>query len=219
MEEPDPDEKIFDFAYLMALRDATVQQAFPSSGKGSKKLLFQCTEAREVLSSYIESIFAGRPKDFYVVESKVEEAFNAFLKMHGSSAHFTFGNAQKLINMSAKYMYMATYGRPELRGRFAACHCPMDAILIRTVVSEADKKVSGNALSDEECRILQEFLNVCAPKPESGKVSICGGAHLGAGLRRSTTASSRRLYACWHAQRASILSSMTTCTDKTDPLC
>ena len=159
MEEPDPDEKIFDFAYLMALRDATVQQAFPSSGKGSKKLLFQCTEAREVLS------------------------FNAFLKMHGSSAHFTFGNAQKLINMSAKYMYMATYGRPELRGRFAACHCPMDAILIRTVVSEADKKVSGNALSDEECRILQEFLNVCAPKPESGK-----GKHLWRGAPWSRVA-------------------------------
>lgn len=173
MEEPDLDEKIFDFAYLMALRDATVQQAFPSSGKGSKKLLIKCTEAREALSSYIESIFAGRPEDFYEVESKVEESFNAFLKMHGSSAHFTFGNAQKLINMSAKYMYMATFGRPELRGRFAACHCPMDAILIRTVVSEADKKVSGNALSDEERRILQEFLNVCAPKPESGK-----GKHL-----------------------------------------
>jgi hypothetical protein len=173
MEEPDLDEKIFDFAYLMALRDATVQQAFPSSGKGSKKLLIKCTEAREALSSYIESIFAGRPEDFYEVESKVEESFNAFLKMHGSSAHFTFGNAQKLINISAKYMYMATFGRPELRGRFAACHCPMDAILIRTVVSEADKKVSGNALSDEERRVLQEFLNVCAPKPESGK-----GKHL-----------------------------------------
>ena len=58
--------------------------------------------------------------------------------------HFTFGNAQKLVNMTAKYMYLRSYGDPNERKLFKFCHCPMDGTMIR-IVKEKYPKASFKA--------------------------------------------------------------------------
>ena len=148
------DDAIFDFAYVMAMRDATLQQAFPAT---DKKLLWQAhsdedkekalaplrEKIKTPLKDHIESIFNDEPHDFYMVAKEVQEAAKNFIneteilkstkkgeEPSADLAVFTFGNTQKLINMTVKYMFMATYDRPELRERFAQCHCPMDNIMM-----------------------------------------------------------------------------------------
>ena len=134
------DKAIFEFAYRMALDDATGQQAYKGRGEGSKTKLRECAKAKQAVKEYIEAIFAsdGQP-DFEKTVAEVEEAFEAHLTEEGDGV-FTFGNAQKLVNMAAKYMFMATYDRPELRTQFAPCHCPMDSIMVDKIVAQVKEK-------------------------------------------------------------------------------
>lgn len=147
------DDLIFDFAYELAMRDATLQRAFPAT---DKKILWQTHSEKDretdlaplregikaPLRSYIKSVFNGKPYDFYVVANKIQEAVESFIDKAGilkptekgeepstDLAVFTFGNTQKLINMTVKYLFMATYDRLQLRGQFEQCHCPMDGIM------------------------------------------------------------------------------------------
>ena len=135
------DKAIFEFAYRMALDDATAQQAYKGRGKGSKLRLRECGSAKQSVKKYIEAIFdpAGEP-DFEKAITDVEKAFDTFLTKDGDGV-FTFGNAQKLINMTAKYMFMATYEKPELRVHFDACHCPMDNIIVDKVIDLVSKNM------------------------------------------------------------------------------
>ena len=51
----------------------------------------------------------------------------------GKTGQFTFGNIQKLINMTLKYMFTICYTNDSMRKRFMYCHCPMDSIMMRKV--------------------------------------------------------------------------------------
>ena len=126
------DEEIFNFAYELALRDAVNQTAFNGIGKGSKTRLRGCVAAKRKVKNYIGQIFAGNNPDFYDFAKPVEEAFACY-NTEPEHGVFKFGNTQKLINMTAKYMFMATYNRQELRENFKCCHCPMDNQLINKV--------------------------------------------------------------------------------------
>jgi len=55
----------------------------------------------------------------------VRDVCNA-VNENAENDYFTFGNAQKLINMSAKYAYTICLADPTYRERFRFCHCPMD---------------------------------------------------------------------------------------------
>ncbi len=143
-------EKIFNFAYGAALKDATMQKAF----EGEKRYLRGCSYGKELVKEYIDGIFNGETVRFYSTAEKVEEAFNKYIKEKGGKTkddkeqHFTFGNTQKLINMTAKYMYMATYAREDLKGNFAQCHCPMDGIMIERVIKAVKKRKDSSGLPD-----------------------------------------------------------------------
>ena len=119
------DDKIFNFAYIMAMRDATQQQAFPAA---NKKLLWEKADetvvAYRLLKGYINDIL-GKDKqeqDFYEIEKDIEKAVNEFIKTNGikkvtkkdepefiEDTVFTFGNAQKLINMTAQQRLTEDY--------------------------------------------------------------------------------------------------------------
>jgi len=62
---------------------------------------------------------------------------------------FTFGNSQKLINMTAKYMFISAYNNPGLRRKFAFCHCPMDAFMLKHVWYECINKIGKNYWKDK----------------------------------------------------------------------
>ncbi len=128
------DGKVFDFIYTIAMRDATLQQAFDltKSGLTKKSELLNCEEAKKHVRKYIDDIIVGKKTDFYTVETDVETAFGQFVP----GKNFTFGNCQKLINMTVKYFYIVTYSNPTMRSHFNNCHCPMDNVMIKTVKRE-----------------------------------------------------------------------------------
>ena len=147
----DIDEKIFDFAYELAMRDATIRTAFRGTtiyvllAKDNPDTKYKATDddkkradcAKTAVRRYIVKIFKNElntkdEHDNSFMEA-VKEVINAFEGYKDKDSSFSFGNAQKLINMTAKYMFMATYNRPKLRENFKCCHCPMDNQLINKV--------------------------------------------------------------------------------------
>jgi len=129
----DVKDKIFAFAYDMAMRDATLQGAFT----GKKAELSKNKDARKAVKHYIDQVFDGKFKSeddqddhnncFYITADTVCEKI-------GSG--FMFGNAQKLINMTVKYMYIACYKNTDLREKFRFCHCPVDSYMLAYVWDE-----------------------------------------------------------------------------------
>lgn len=142
-------DKIFEFAYELALRDATIRTAY----EGDKDKLRENKIATTELKGYIDGIINGNPIEFDEVAEKIEESFKEdyVLRKKDSKkpAAFTFGNTQKLINMTAKYMYIATYNNEELRKNFKCCHCPLDTKM-RDVVRTKLKEMSENSALNEE---------------------------------------------------------------------
>lgn len=78
------------------------------------------------------------------VLNEVKEINTQIKKVDPKHKGFTFGNAQKLVNMSAKYLYIACYANPEMRMRFDECDCPMDSIMIKGVINEAKEVGKDN---------------------------------------------------------------------------
>lgn len=151
------DDKIFDFIYTIAMRDATLQKAYELIGyktsKGAKKpddykkeVLLQNNVAKDIIREYIDNIIAGNNPNFYDVEKDVEKSFDSFIKGKKYLSSFTFGNCQKLINMTVKYFYIVTYSDPTIRSRFNDCHCPMDNVMINMAIKELNK--SGKTLAN-----------------------------------------------------------------------
>ena len=145
----DLSEKIFNFAYEFALRDATLQNAYT----GSLDVLRKNAEAKKILRSYIDTIFAGNANDglFWETAQRVEASFAAFLD--GRQPRFTFGNTQKLINMTTKYMFIACYQNVGLRRSFASCHCPMDRIMVDRVIKELERVFATSSSIEERHQI------------------------------------------------------------------
>ena len=145
----DFDKQIFDFVYEFALRDATLQNAYT----GSLDLLRKNVAAKHTVRGYIDSIFNWEADEdsFWKTAQLVEESFSAFLPQQ--QPRFTFGNTQKLINMSAKYMFITCYQNEGLRSAFESCHCPMDSIMVNTVIDELERAYDNSFSSDERKEI------------------------------------------------------------------
>ena len=162
-------EEIFNFAYELALRDATIRTAFRGTtiyvllAKDNPDTKYKATDddknkaerAKTAVKDYIDKIFDTElntkdehDKSFTKAAKKVIDAFEGY---RDNDSSFSFGNAQKLINMTAKYMFMATYDRPELRDNFKCCHCPMDSIMVEHVISKIGGKdgITFKEINDE----------------------------------------------------------------------
>lgn len=141
---------LFDFAYGEALRDAINQQSF----KGEKNYLYDCEEGKAVVRTYIDAILKGEHPSFNKAEEEAEANFNEFIrsKRPESNQEFTFGNTQKLINMTVKYIYISAYvQRCEVfRNLFADCHCPLDRLMAGMVREEFDQA------DDEAAQVIKE---------------------------------------------------------------
>ena len=92
-------EKIFEFVYLMAFRDATMRRAFPKKTEESEEEYNSFLKAKGPARKFIDKLLAG--SDDIEPETYMLEICRV-VKTYG----FTFGNAQKLINMLSKYMYI-----------------------------------------------------------------------------------------------------------------
>lgn len=145
-------KKIFEFAYGSGLEDAIQQKAFESY----KKPLRKCEDAKKTVKDYIDAILRGDTPDFYETAQQVTTDFNQFIDKHNQdpsntpiTKQFQFGNAQKLINITAKFMFIVTYDRPELRENFKQCHCPLDRVMKDKMFKEIDERKKAGTLPQE----------------------------------------------------------------------
>ena len=129
--------RIFDFAYQDAMRDATLEKAYTGDKTDALK---NHPKAKRAVKDYIDFLLAKEQskKD---VKEKFEKAVKAVINDFddGSEETFTFGNAQKLINMTAKYIFIGCYAYPQLTKHFQYCDCPMDNIMAKLVADAAEK--------------------------------------------------------------------------------
>ena len=146
-------EKQFSYAYGAALHDAVNQQAF----QGKEIPLRKNKKAQIIVKEYIDDILMGNEPCLYEAAGNIEASFKQFIEVHcdeiisskkdGSgkpiTPKFRFGNAQKLINMTVKNMYLLAYTDENLRIKFRKCHCPMDNRIIG-VMKNALKKLMDN---------------------------------------------------------------------------
>ena len=141
---------LFDFAYGEALRDAINQQSF----KGEKNYLYECETGKNEVRTYINAILNGEHPSFIDAEKKVEEQFNKFIKSQRRESNqvFSFGNTQKLINMTVKYIFISAYAQSyeEFRQLFTDCHCPLYRRMAGTVRREFDK------VDDESAQLIKD---------------------------------------------------------------
>lgn len=146
-------DPIFHFVYELALRDATLQKAYP----GSTQPLRTNQDAKKIVRAYIDAVIHGCAEQalFWSTAKQLEVSFAKHLPK--AAPPFTFGNVQKLINMTAKYLFIACYNRHDLRGHFRFCHCPMDSIMVDIAIKEL-KAIQKTALQADEVITLNRFL-------------------------------------------------------------
>ncbi len=133
------DDAIFDFAYTLAMRDATNRTAYQPKENDelsiTRSQLKHLAEPKKCVREYLDAIFnkeeSKKSNDLFdECEKQVEERIPGF----------TFGNAQKLINMTAKYMFITAYHDDAKRSLFSECHCPMDSIILEYVIRSFKEK-------------------------------------------------------------------------------
>lgn len=157
-------DRVWVFIYGCAMHDAILQQAFT----GDKDWIGKVEEPKKILRKYIDRVLTGE-----FVQNN-EEAKNAHDKLFLSTANeicekinsspmkptkskssnskigvFSFGNAQKLINMTVKHVYTFTYNDPNIRKCFRHCHCPMDSIMLKKVYDLYEKEYGRKKKLDE----------------------------------------------------------------------
>lgn len=157
-EKIEVDNLIFEFVYELALRDAVMRTAY----LGDKSELRKCKEAKNIVRQYADDIIDGKFFDYdgyYKIAADLCNSFNPYIKVPEGSKNknpqFTFGNAQKLLNMTMKYLYITCYKNHMLRKNFKNCHCPMDGIMIDKV-----KKKFKNCSRREKEEHIGKFKNI-----------------------------------------------------------
>lgn len=137
-------DKIFDFAYALAFRDATMQGEYQAQQetketntdayKKAKNNIRK--KARASVKEYVDGVVAGEFPYFNEAAQKVNNCV--------ADLAFRFCNIQKLLNMTIKYIYIVCYKKPEIRNNFKECHCPMDKIMLNMFVNAYKKLENKN---------------------------------------------------------------------------
>lgn len=130
-------DKIFEFIYGCAMRDAILQKAFI----GEKRWVYDVHGAKIAVKKYIDSILGNtivsqeqHDKIFLATADIVCREINNYANKPSSVLDdFTFGNAQKLINITVKHFYSICYYDCSMANVFKFCHCPMDFIMLENV--------------------------------------------------------------------------------------
>lgn len=146
------DDKIFRFVYITAMRDAVIQLAY----KGNKKWLME-SEIILSLKKEIEPLIDKVINGEYISQEMYDEEFlNTTIRVceyingKSNSDRFTFGNAQKLINIMLKYFYIVGYKGDSKKECFRFCHCPMDQLLLQNVWHKRSELNSNISLNTRE---------------------------------------------------------------------
>ena len=140
-------EKVFGFVYGCAMPDAIQQRAF----EGDKAWIADVGSAKTRVREYIDKVLCNGfcsqdDHDGYFLEAANDICadINAARPADVTTV-FSFGNAQKLINMTVKHTYSFCYHQPALRIGFRFCHCPIDQTMLGKVWDQYNALVGKQA--------------------------------------------------------------------------
>ena len=140
--ETDMDDYIFDFVYSMAMTDATKR----TDSATFIESLLENTDAKGMVKEHLRNILNNESEDVITV---IENVANS---LHNNENSFSFGNAQKLVNMTVKYFYIMVYNNRTDRSLFEEAHCPMDRIM-KDIVVKKYKDAIENDIEQKNRRI------------------------------------------------------------------
>ena len=128
------------FIYVAAMRDAAIQGAFD----GKKAWLWKDDDlshriVSEVLKPILDDVISETVKTQEAYDKKFINGCAQACEIVNDD-RFTFGNAQKLINIFMKYCYITTYHGVSA-SLFQFCHCPMDGKMLRNAFDYAQKNL------------------------------------------------------------------------------
>ena len=159
--------RIFNFVYGCAMHDAILQRAF----NGKKDWVTKVEKAKGHLRKYIDCILNSdfnsqeeHDSFFITTVNQICRAINNDKPSFAEDA-FSFGNAQKLINIMVKHTYSFCYFTPELREKFRYCHCPLDSIMLNEVWKRYKEKL-GEKKRKEVLKSTEFF---CRPWGNEGQ--------------------------------------------------
>ena len=145
-------DAIFDFAYEYALRDATLRTKALKKQKDTQEKSKMLDIIRDISNKDVDEESAkGICREYvnYVLTSKgnvenqdeFDKSFLSYAKRIKDKfdGKMTFGNIQKLMNMTVKYISIREYTsetKEHLDDCFKYCHCPMDRIMRDKAISK-----------------------------------------------------------------------------------
>lgn len=166
------DDRIFRFIYIEAMRDAVLQLAY----KGEKKWLEEpavMKAIKEYIEPLIDNVFDNKyslqeeyDKDFLDITFNICDHINH----KANNKNFTFGNAQKLVNIMLKYFYIVSYKNDSLKKNFRFCHCPMDQQLLENIWNNR-KKLDANSEFEKRDEFLKSWGNEDFEVNKNGEIA------------------------------------------------
>ncbi len=159
MIENEYQEMIFDFIYVMAIRDAVMQKAYVGERKWMWDKSENMQDIKECLKKHLNLVLTGtysKQEDFDTDFCEFAKQLCNLINEKGHGSDFKFGNAQKLINMMDKYFYITIFNDSAKREFFKYCHCPMDGQMIKKVLK---KEFSWGSLEfDNDGKIPEQYV-------------------------------------------------------------
>lgn len=152
--------EVFKYILDMAFNDATMRNAFPNPYKKrgeeateeQKERFHKLKDALKdavagPIEIYLTNIIEGKAKENSVYQcikdvltNTKEVCENHREEAQNEDFEFTFGHAQKVVNMAAKDLFISCYAQPFLRKHFEYCHCPMDQYMIKGILTKCEEK-------------------------------------------------------------------------------
>ncbi len=110
------------FYFLLAFKDATLRGAYKNKS--------ELNALRADVMNSIQDHMAGD------LSGGVEALISKVYEDNREYSDFSYGNAQKAVNMFFKYLYCGTMFNAGLEEEFADCHCPVDSIIIDKLIEQ-----------------------------------------------------------------------------------
>ena len=128
-------DKIRDFVYRISMREAVLRGSYDNTKEWLWKDLSLFPRSKRALRTLLDNVVSAR----YTSQTNYDTDFlNTCIIIcdeinnQANKKCFTFGNAQKFINLYVKFFYVSTYfsANPVY---FQYCHCPMDSVLLKSI--------------------------------------------------------------------------------------
>ena len=151
------EDLVFDFIYEESINDAIRRTAAASS----KSIIMKIEKVKKAVREYANHIIDGIDKEnnpeleiskkcFMQCIDSIFGAIEEYKNEKKVDCCFTFGNAQKLVNMTMKRLYIRYYGTSKANG-FKYCFCPMDRRMRDKVASKYNNIFDKSVAYDPEC--------------------------------------------------------------------